>query len=224
MNHDEGYGASSSAGSFRRAVRSLRKRMVCFLPYGVSRSFAANTGLVPPGCSHAVELPDAMLSANPRCCAEAIRAVAEAAIEDLLRHGPKLPLIIGQSLGSVPAAIVANALQTRLLAIASADYGHRMIWESAAALPTRVAASALGVERRQFARALRGLNPIENLSGLSSGSCFVNGDRDYYVPAARWRALHLAVRKLRPEIKCLVLPAGHISTLYATMRAFNRDA
>ena len=104
-------------------------------------------------------------SAQRSCVAESRELVP-----DLSRSGP-LKSPIGRR-GTAPATYLANHIGARLYSVASADYGHLMLWQSPATLLVKARAIEKGYSLADFADAMSWRHPVENLSNLREGSVF----------------------------------------------------
>ena len=200
---------------FRRSLGDRRSRIVCFLPWRTRFVFARLAGLLPRRFLACYELPSAIVSPEPKLAAQAIRSVAEDA-EALVRGTDAAPdrfTIVGLSMGSVPATLLANRLGCRLGSIASADRGDLMIWQSPAAREIKQRAQERGYTIGDYTLALAGLNPTQNLDRIADGSVFITGARDLYVPPRRRAALLKAARRSKTSALIKVFDTGHVETL-----------
>jgi hypothetical protein len=128
------------------------------------------------------------------------------------------PLIIGFSIGTVPATCLANRHRAPLLSICSAPRGADIIWKSPLARPIKHHAIALGFTRGQFRTALRRIDPENNLARLPEGSAFVAASGDKVIPSeqtAEW--LRLVATNV-PDPSISVTPLGHVATIMASRR------
>jgi len=121
-----------------------------------------------------------MLNPDPRVWSRSLQQIAEDVADRVEAHRSP-DLLIGFSMGSVPATIAADRFQCRLWSLASADRGDLMIWSSRKARDIRVQAEGLGYRRQDFAHWLHGLNPIDCIDGLHSDSRLVFGVFDRYI-------------------------------------------
>ena len=188
--------------------------IVCFLPWRTPFRVARRIGLVPRDFAACYELPAAIVSASPWAIGAAVRGLVGDACQVIDgRVGRDRAIVIGYSIGTLPASVVAGRLGVKLLSIASADRGDLMIWESRAARDVRRRAQALGQTVGDFAQALDGLNPVEQIAHIGAGSIFVSGARDLFIPAARRAALADAVRRSPRRHVVMELAQGHVGTL-----------
>lgn len=200
------------ADLFRRIVGNDPNGAIYFLPWRTSFKTALDFGLV--GLRQwrlCYELPAAVVAAEPDVCARANRAVIEDAADQIERRRP--PVLVGLSMGSVPATLLAGRYRTPLWSFASADRGDLMIWQSPAARPVRREAEAAGVTLGDFTRALRGLHPIEWLDRIDPASRFSVGSFDRYVPRARRRALVKRAAATVPIDNVVFEPLGHFGVM-----------
>lgn len=186
--------------------------LLIFLPWNTPFWLAQRLGLVGHGFTACYELAPGMASARPECTVKALRWIVEDA-EALLAPQRRPVVVIGYSLGTYPAIYLANRLRTRIFAVAPADRGDLMIWQSPAAIDIRRRAQAVGLEFGDYARALRGCNPVDNLEGLTEGSAFVIGDADPFIPRERSQALIKQVRQRNPNVRIVKAKGGHLRTL-----------
>ncbi|WP_234713402.1 MULTISPECIES: alpha/beta fold hydrolase [Rhodopseudomonas] len=197
---------------FRRIVGNDANGAIYFLPWRTSFQTALDFGLV--GLRRwrlCYELPAAVVAADPEACARANRSVIEDAADQIERRRPRV--LVGLSMGSVPATLLAGRYNTALWSFASADRGDLMIWQSPAARRVRRQAEALGVTLGDFTRALRGLNPIEWLDRIDPASRFSVGSFDRYVPRARRRALVKRAAATVPIEHVVFEPLGHLGVM-----------
>jgi pimeloyl-ACP methyl ester carboxylesterase len=208
---------------YRRVLGNPRSNVVCYLPWKTPFELAQKLGLVPREFLACYEMPCAIVSSEPRLCKVAMqRLVGDAMhLTSKVAHRKQLT-IIGQSMGSAPATVLANMLGARLYSLASADHGPLMLWESPASAGIRERASAKGYSVDSFTETMAGTNPIENLDNIDPRSVFVFGNSDLYVPQARRQALHDALETNYPHIERRVLNRGHVLTMVEGMRALAR--
>jgi hypothetical protein len=199
--------------------RDVSSGVICFLPWSTSFDLARRLGFVPESFAACYELPPAMASAAPDAIVASLGGLVADA-ERLLAKAVRTPVIIGYSLGTFPATYLANQLGLQLHAIASADRGDLMIWESPATRALRAMATELGYGREHFEETLKGLNPIENLAHLAPGSTFLFGDGDRYIPQERADALKDAIGQY-PNLKSFTVAGGHLQTLFKGSRRVN---
>jgi hypothetical protein len=117
------------ADLFRRIVAHDPNGAIYFLPWRTSFKTALDYGLV--GLRQwrlCYELPAAVVTADPDVCARANRAVIEDAADQIERRRP--PVLVGLSMGTVPATLLAGRYRAPLWSFASADRGDLMIWQS----------------------------------------------------------------------------------------------
>lgn len=208
--------------TFKRYLGSPESNVICFLPWKTPLALAQRFGLVPSEYLACYELPNAIVSSQPELCAVAMRNLIEDAVGLLRSHGLGADaVVIGMSMGSAPATVVANEVGATLRSIASADYGHLMLWESPATQEIRRRAEANGFGLNDYENALAGLNVLENFTNLSAKSTFVFGRKDKYVPQERRWSLEKALRRWAPQFELRFVDRGHILTMAEAMRGFD---
>ncbi|CAL78080.1 hypothetical protein BRADO4332 [Bradyrhizobium sp. ORS 278] len=189
---------------------------VYFLPWGMGFAAARWLGLVHGHDWQACyRLPDAMVGPDPDTCADCIAAIERDVTTLAARNGPPSRLI-GFSLGSVPATLMAGRLGRPVWSFASADRGELMIWSSPAARAIRREAERRGFERDDFAAALSRYNPIHWVDRVALDSRFVVGRFDRLVPRARGQALLARARGRIAGDHLVELPLGHVAVLAAS--------
>lgn len=201
---------------FRRIDGTPGARVIYFLPWNTPFVIARHAGLIPLEFLACYEMPPAIVSSNPVSSVEAMLAMVEDARELIIGCGRPASdlLIVGLSVGSYPATVLANLTGATLCSIASADRGDLMIWQSPAVLTVKQRAIQKGYRLIDFARAMRGYNPIDNMIGVRSGSVFVVGKKDLLVPLPRSVRLMDAGRSVARHARFVALDAGHIVTLF----------
>ncbi|WP_257165183.1 alpha/beta fold hydrolase [Bradyrhizobium sp. SRS-191] len=160
-------------------------------------------------------LSDAMVSPDPEVCAGCIAAIERDVFGLAARNGPPSRLV-GFSLGSVPATLMAGRLGRPVWSFASADRGELMIWSSPAARGIRREAERRGYRRDDFAAALHRYNPIHWIDRVAPDSRLVVGRFDRMVPRARGQALLDRARRRIAGNHLVELPLGHVAVLAAS--------
>jgi hypothetical protein len=191
------------------------KGPVYFLPWRTSFATAQRYGLLLERWSSCYELPESIVSAEPELCAASVR-VLEADVQQRAAVRGAPTLIIGFSMGTVPATAIANKLGARLWSFASADRGELMMWSSPAAQPIREQARRYGYGIDDYERCLRTINPIACVSGIARESRFAVGVFDRYVPRERSERLIEEASRRIPKRNVLRLPLGHIGLIAAS--------
>lgn len=186
--------------------------LLIFLPWNTPFWLAQRLGFVGRSFTACYELAPSMASSWPERTVMALQWLVEDA-EALLAPRRRPVIVAGYSLGTYPAIYLANQLRTRIYAVAPADRGDLMIWQSPAAAVIRQRAQALGLEFKDFARAINGYNPVDNLEGLAKGSAFVIGDTDPFIPRERSQALITKARRRNRDIRIVRTKGGHLRTL-----------
>jgi hypothetical protein len=208
---------------YRRVLGNPRSNVICYLPWKTPYELAQKLGLVPRDFMACYEMPSAIVSSEPHLCKVAMQRLVGDAMHLTSKNGHQKPLtVIGLSMGSAPATVLANMLGARLYSMASADHGPLMLWESPASAGIRERASAKGYTVDSFTETMAGTNPIENLENIDRRSVFMFGNSDLYVPEARRQALHDALEKHHPHIERRVLNRGHVLTMVEGMRSLSR--
>lgn len=195
--------------SFRRIDGDRTAEAIYFLPWRTSFELAMQFGLLALQRWRACyELPPAIVSAEPAQCAEAIEAITRDVARLAAEDGPP-KLLIGFSMGSVPATVLAAQFHARLWSIASADRGELMIWQSPKVREVRREAERKGYRMEDFASALARFNPVACVPAIDPASFFASGRFDRTIPAARRRALlQCAAARVRTK-NIHRLPLGH---------------
>jgi pimeloyl-ACP methyl ester carboxylesterase len=129
---------------------------------------------------------------------------------------PRNTLIVGLSVGTYPAIYLANRIGARLCAVAAADRGDLMLWQSPAARIVKRRAIQRGVRLWQFSQAMLGCHPVQNLAGIGRDSLFVVGERDPFIPPRRRAALLQAIDRHAPRTRVATVAGGHVKTLMAS--------
>lgn len=205
--------AGTSSGGFRRYDGVPGSNVVLFLPWNTTYWLARLLGLTGIEFLACYETPGALVSADPSRCTDAMREVLFDSEQLLKKAHVRDPLVIGMSLGSYPATVLANRIGARLISVCSADRGDRMIWESPATKAVKQVAISKGYGLPHYARAMEGLHPVQNLSGIAAGSTFVFARHDALVPRRRTVALASAVRQQAPKARIVHMNLGHVATI-----------
>jgi pimeloyl-ACP methyl ester carboxylesterase len=186
--------------------------LLIFLPWNTPFWLAQRLGFVGRRFTACYELAPSMASSRPESAVMALQWIVEDA-EALLAPRRRPVIVAGYSLGTYPAIYLANRLRTRVYAVAPADRGDLMIWQSPAAADIRRRARTLGLTFDDFARVISGYNPVDNLEGLAKGSAFVIGDADPFIPQERSQALIRKARRRNRDIRIIRAQRGHLRTL-----------
>jgi hypothetical protein len=215
-----GIPADDRSLAFRRIDGNPSSKVVCFLPWHTPFRLARATGLLPVDFLAAYETPTSILSSEPALCVEAMLALVADATEILTAHGVSArdALIVGLSVGSYPAVNLANRIGACVCAVASADRGDRVIWESIATRIVKRRAIQKGYGLGHYSEALQGTHPAENLRGLAPNSLFVFGRHDPFIPAPRVNGLLRAIDDHAPRAHVIKIRGGHLKTLIASAR------
>lgn len=209
--------------NYRRILGNPRSNVVCYLPWKTPFELAQKLGLVPRDFLACYEMPQAIVSSEPHLCKVAMQRLVGDAVHLTSKAAHQKPLtVVGLSMGSAPATVLANMTRARLYSFASADDGPRMLWESPASAVIRERASAKGYTVACFSEAMAGMSPVENLENIDRRSVFLFGSSDLYVPEARHRALYEALEKDHPNIERRVLKRGHVLTMVEGVRSLGR--
>jgi pimeloyl-ACP methyl ester carboxylesterase len=215
-----GIPADDQSLTFQRIDGNPASKVVYFLPWHTPFSIARGAGFLPLDFLAVYEMPPSIVSSQPALCAEAMRALvsdAECLLRDHSVRG-KDALIVGLSVGTYPATYLANRIGARLCAVASADRGDLVIWESFATRIVKHRAMQKGYGLADYSKALLGTHPAENLRGLATNSLFVFGRRDPFIPSARTNGLLLALIEHAPRAHVVKVHGGHFKTLLASGR------
>lgn len=213
----------SESLSYNRHVGDWSSRSICFLPWQTSLRNARRMKWPLHRMLATYELPAATVCPSPERSAKAIDLLVTDAVNLVSQavERPEQLNVIGFSLGTAPATMVANRLGARLCSVTSADRGDLMLWQSPAVASIKREAQTNGFGLADFGDALAGKNPVENLRNLRSDSVFVWADRDQYVPTARRTALLESVRRTLPKAQILRSAYGHIRTNLKAARLLN---
>ncbi len=208
--------------AFERHDGDQTSHVICFLPWRTPFALAQRFRLVPSQYLACYVLPNAIVSSEPHLCAAAIRLLVDDALALIGDTGlGSRAVVAGLSTGTAPATRVANLVGCELYSVASGDRGELTIWESPACAKIRAKAEAKGYHLEDFTAALSGLNPIDNLSGISPASRFVISGSDQFVPDARRQRFRQALRRDVPDCEVWEIERGHMLTMVEAMRAFN---
>lgn len=206
--------------AFTRIDGESGASLICFLPWRMPYRLAQVSRIVPLNFLACYEMPRAIVSSEPELCVRAVDAVVEDAVDVFRRSrlAPAQLLVVGLSIGTAVATVLANRIGARLCSIASADRGDLTLWESPASAHVRKLAEAKGYRLADFTRALAGLHTVENLANLAPGSRFVFGLKDELIPEPRRQGLISAVHRVLPAAEVSYLDAGHFGTMSETVR------
>jgi len=206
--------------TFRRIDGNQPSAVIYFLPWHTPFNIAQHFGFTPLPFLACYEMPPAIVSCTPELSVEAMRRMVEDAEAVLAKGGVRASeaLIVGLSVGSYPATYLANRLGARLCAVATADRADLMLWQSPAARLVKRRCLQRGVDLARCSKAMSGLHPVQNLSGISADSMFILGQRDPFIPPRRAAGLLRAVRKHAPQARVVSLDAGHVKTMVCSAR------
>lgn len=205
--------------AFARIDGDPASSLICFLPWRMPYRLAHVARIVPRNFLACYEMPRAIVSSEPDLCVRALDALVEDAMRvfDRARLDPAQLLVVGLSIGTAVATVLANRIGARLCSIASADRGDLTLWESPASTQVRKLAEAKGYRLSDFTRALTGLHTVENLANLAPGSRFVFGLKDELIPEPRRQGLISAVHDVLPAAEVSYVDAGHFGTMSETV-------
>src|SRR3954465_4590849 len=145
---------------YQRVDGGAPRGPIYFLPWNMDFKSACRLGLVVGSNWQACyRLPDTMVDPEPARCSSCIEAIVQD-VQRLAERNGRPSLLIGFSLGSVPATLMAGRFGSTVWSFASADRGELMIWSSPAARAIRREAERRGFGRDDFAAALGRYNPI----------------------------------------------------------------
>lgn len=202
--------------AFRRIDGNDPSGPIYFLPWRTSFALALAVGMIGLKRWRACyELPLRFVSADPEQSAETIKSIQQDVDRKIQTQGAP-SLVIGFSIGTVPATLVASRYRLPLWSFASADRGDLMIWQSPAARKVRDEARHAGLDLHDFARSLRGLCPIDCVSGVDPRSRFVSGAFDRYIPRRRSQALMKEAARVVPAENIRCLPLGHFGVILSS--------
>jgi hypothetical protein len=206
--------------TFRRIDGNPDSRVVYFLPWHTSYGVARQAGFVPLAFLACYEIPPALVSSEPQLSVRAMKALVDDAERLLAASGvsPREALIIGLSVGSYPAMHLAHRIGARVCAVAAADRGDLMLWQSPATRIVKRRAIQKGYRLWDFAKATHGYHPIQNLPGLRANSVFVLGEHDPFIPPTRSAALIEGIKAMARRAHIVRPEGGHVKTLVASAR------
>ena len=206
--------------SFRRIDGNPNAKAIYFLPWHTSFYVARSAGFVGVDFLACYEMPPAIVSSIPELSVEALRRLVRDAEALLAGAGTRAKdaLIVGLSIGTYPAVFLANRIGAAVCAVAAADRGDLMLWQSPAGRLIKRRALQRGIELAHYSEAMRGYHPVQNLEGIAPRSLFVMGARDPFIPARRRRGLLRALRRHAPHARVITLSAGHVKTMIASAR------
>jgi hypothetical protein len=206
--------------TFRRIDGNPDAKVIYFLPWHTPYTFARQAGLVRLNFLASYEMPPAIVSSEPQLCVEAMLGLVADAKRLLRDQGvdSRDALIVGLSVGSYPATYLANCIGARLCSVAAADRADLMLWQSPAARLVKRRAMQRGIQLSHYTKAMLGYHPVDNLAGIGTGSTFVIGERDPFIPPSRSAGLLSAVESQACGARVVKLNAGHLKTLVASGR------
>ena len=201
--------------TFRRIDGNPSSRVIYFLPWHTPIAIARQAGFVPLDYLACYEMPEAIVSSEPRLCAEAMHALVTDAEQLLHQHGVEGTdaAIVGLSIGSYPATYLANRIGARLCSVASADRADLAVWHSPATRIIKQRAQRKGYQLAHYSELLAGTHPAQNLARIASNSVFVIGRRDPFVPASCAEGLLQAIATHAPHAEVVTPATGHFRTL-----------
>jgi pimeloyl-ACP methyl ester carboxylesterase len=201
--------------SFRRIDGDANAKVIYFLPWHTPFSICRQAGFIPLNYLACYEMPCAIVSSDPRLGVEAMRLLVADAEALLAACGisPGEVLIVGLSVGTYPAIYLANRIGARVCAVAAADRGDLMLWQSPATRIIKRRAIQRGLRLWQFSKAMLGYHPTQNLARLARDSVFVLGERDPFIPARRRAGLLQAIQRFAPAAHVASIAGGHVKTL-----------
>jgi len=192
------------------------KGPIYFLPWKTGFATAQWLGLVAiKNWRCCYQVPDGIVSPSPERCVACVRDIESDVCRRASIDGAP-SLVIGFSMGTVPATIIASRFGARLWSFASADRGELMIWSSPAARAVRRQAERNGYRLSDFSRCLAPINPISCLHRIHPESRFAVGLFDRFIPRERTeRLVDRAMRRV-PAGNVLRLPLGHFGVMAAS--------
>jgi hypothetical protein len=204
--------------TFRRLDGEANAKVIYFLPWHTPFSVCRQAGFIPLDFLACYEMPCAIVSSDPELGVEATRLLVADAEALLAARGlaPANVLIVGLSVGTYPAIYLANRIGARVCAVAAADRGDLMLWQSPAARIIKRRAVQRGVRLWQFSQAMLGYHPAQNLAGIARDSVFVVGERDPFIPPRRRAGLLRAITAYAPQTHVASIAGGHVKTLMAS--------
>jgi pimeloyl-ACP methyl ester carboxylesterase len=206
--------------TFRRIDGQRGSNVIYFLPWHTPLYVARHFGFTPLDFLACYEMPPAIVSSIPDLSVKAATLLVSDAEALLVDRGvkPAEAIVIGLSVGSFPATLLANRIGARLCAVAAADRADLMLWQSPAARLVKRRCLLRGVDIAHYSHAMKGLHPVQNLAGIAAESMFILGERDPFVPARRTKGLLRAIDRRAPRARVIVLNAGHVKTMIASAR------
>jgi hypothetical protein len=206
--------------TFRRIDGSPTSKVIYFLPWHTPIALARQAGFVPLEFLACYEMPEAIVSSEPELCLQALLTLVSDAEQVFRQHRVEGTdaVIVGLSIGSYPATYLANRIGARLCSVASADRADLAIWLSPATRIIKQRAQRKGYELSHYSEALSGTHPAQNLARIASGSVFLIGQRDPFVPASCADGLRCAVAAHAPHAAVITPTVGHFRTLMLSAR------
>ena len=201
--------------TFRRIDGDANAKVIYFLPWHTPFSVCRQAGFTPLDFLACYEMPCAIVSSDPELGVRAMRLLVADAEALLMARGvaPSEALIVGLSVGSYPAVYLANRIGARLCAVAAADRGDLMLWQSPATRIIKRRAIHRGVRLWEFSKAMLGYHPAQNLAGIARASVFVVGESDPFIPSRRRAGLLQAIERFAPAVHIASVAGGHVKTL-----------
>jgi hypothetical protein len=201
--------------AFRRKYGTSQSRVILFLPWGISIERAEFLRLLPASYFSCYETPQGIVSSTPRIPVDSLTGLEKAFQDDLgtIRNAGRKPLLIGMSMGNFPATYLANKHGLDLISIASGHSGDWLTFNSPAASHIRSKAESAGLSQSDFTGLIAPLSPVNHLAHLGSGSQFIFGTYDHYIPKQSREILIARLGKERPDIPITKVPLGHLATI-----------
>ncbi len=204
------------SSSFTRLDGPNPKGPIYFLPIGMDYASARRWGFIATSDWRACyQLSEEVLHPNPMICSRSLQRIAQDVADNAAASGTP-DLLVGFSMGTVPATIAARQFRSRLWSFASADRGELMIWSSRKARHLRAQAERMGYRQDDFSYWLRDLNPIDCIEGVHPDSRLVFGAFDRYVPFPRRVRLAEKAASHLGQDRIITLPLGHLGVLLAS--------
>jgi pimeloyl-ACP methyl ester carboxylesterase len=206
--------------TFRRIYGTPTSKVIYFLPWHTPFALARQAGFVPLEFLACYEMPEAIVSSEPELCLQALQALVTDAEQVFRQHRVEGndALIVGLSVGTYPATYLANRIGARLCSVASADRADLAIWLSPATRIIKQRAQRKGYQLSHYSEALSGTHPAQNLADIASGSVFLIGQRDPFVPPSCAQGLLQAIAAHAPHAEIITPAVGHFRTLVLSGR------
>ena len=201
--------------SFRRIDGDANAKVIYFLPWHTPFGICRQAGFTPLDFLACYEMPCGIVSSDPELGVKAMRLLVADAEALLTARGiaAAQALIVGLSVGTYPAIYLANRIGARLCAVAAADRGDLMLWQSPPRASSSDARCSAACGCGNFPsrcwdtippRTLRASPPTASLWWVSATRSFHRGGR---------RGCLRPSRRYAPGARVASVAGGHVKTL-----------